>query len=162
MNKVGFVWACPVKLWDKSYEELVIFSKENGHARVPWKFPPNLSLGNWVRKQRVSYKLFLKGDSSSTLTEHRIHLLTKVGFEWDCFGQTWTKFYDELVSFVTESGHALVPSKFPPNPRLGVWVSTQRRNYKKFLKGDPSSSMTEDRIQLLKKIGFKWAITSEC
>jgi len=68
------------------------------------------------------------------------------------------KSYKELVTFVTGFGHARVPQQFPLNPLLGRWVTTQRQSYKKYLKGDSSSKMTEERIQLLEKVGFEWVL----
>eukprot|EP00593_Proboscia_inermis_P011165 CAMPEP_0171305154 /NCGR_PEP_ID=MMETSP0816-20121228/14943_1 /TAXON_ID=420281 /ORGANISM="Proboscia inermis, Strain CCAP1064/1" /LENGTH=102 /DNA_ID=CAMNT_0011785751 /DNA_START=43 /DNA_END=351 /DNA_ORIENTATION=- len=92
------------------------------------------------------------------MTEDRIQLLNKLGFEWEFRHnpKPWDISYEELVCFVKEFGHARVPQQFPKNPSLGKWVRTQRQNYEKVLKGGSSSNITEDRIQLLNKIGFEW------
>ena len=58
------------------------FVQEFGHARVPNRFPQNPSLGNWVNRQRQSYKKILKDDSSSNMTADQIELLNKIGFKW--------------------------------------------------------------------------------
>jgi len=141
------------------YGELMSFVQEFGHAKVPFRFPANPSLGYWVKRQRFNYKKFLKDDLSSDMTIGRIQLLNKVGFEWECkHCQPWDKTYEELVSFVQEFGHARVPSKFLQNPSLGKWVVTQRQSYKKFLKDDSSSNITADRIEFLNKVGFEWVV----
>ena len=96
------------------------------------------------------------------MTADRIQLLNKIGFEWECHhNQPWDILYKELVSFVKEFDHARVPRKFPLNASLGTWVATQRQGYKKYLKGDVSTKMTADRIQLLNKISFEWVIRSK-
>jgi len=161
LNKVGLEWECcnSHQPWEISYEDPASFVKEFGHARIPQKFPPNPSLGIWVVKQRKSYKKFLNDDSSSNMAKDRIQLLNKVGFEWNVrHCQPWGKQFEELVSFVQAFGHARVPTRFPQNISLGIWVATQRRHYKKFLKNDSSSFMTADRIQLLNKVGFEWVV----
>ena len=157
MNKGGLELEFrQTQLWELRYNEVVSFVEEFGHARVPEDFPPNPSLGKWVKRQRYNYKRYQTGDSS-TITTAQIRLLSNVGFEWMCKNnQPWHKSYEELVSFVEEFGHARVPQRFPPNPSLGEWVNNQRRRNKKFLKGYASSKVNEDRIELLNKIGFEW------
>jgi len=160
LNEVGFEWGCQnFQSWNRSYAELVNFVKDFGHARVPSKFIQNPSLGMWVNTQRRSYKMYLKADSSSTMTTGRILLLNKIGFEWECYIiHSWEKSYEDLVNFVKEFGHARVPEKFPQNPRLGMWMVIQRRSFEMYLKDSSSSSMTADRILLLNKVGFEWVL----
>lgn len=143
----------------KTYSELESFVKENGHARVPFKFPKNRHLGIWVSTQRAKYKQLRKGEPSPSMTEDRIELLNKVGFEWDCSAQPWERTYEELVMFVQEFGDARVPHKFPQNPPLGNWVALQRYNYKKLQIGE-QSCMTEERINLLNQIDFEWDVAT--
>lgn len=98
------------------------------------------------------------------MTERRIELLNKIGFDWDC--RIWGEMYDELVKYVEEFGDAKVPARFPQNQSLGNWVRHQRLNYKRVHnedykrthKTDSIYTMSEDRIQLLNKIGFNWTI----
>mmetsp|Transcript_16390 Transcript_16390/g.18876 ORF Transcript_16390/g.18876 Transcript_16390/m.18876 type:complete len:102 (+) Transcript_16390:1-306(+) len=90
------------------------------------------------------------------MTKLQIQLLNEVGFEWRSENQ-WQKIYDELVSFVKEFGHTRVPAKFTQNLPLGNWVRKQRSKYKKLQK-EGSSSITENQIELLNKIGFEWKI----
>ena len=159
LNKVGFEWGRCCLPWENMYKKLVSFVHEFGHAKVPRQYPENPSLGIWVVKQRQSYKKFLNDDSSSNMTKDRIQLLNKVGFEWNLrHCQPWGKQFEELVNFVQVFGHTRVPTRFPQNLSLGIWVATQRRHYKKFLKDDSSSFMTADRIQLLNKVGFEWVV----
>jgi hypothetical protein len=40
--------------------------------------------------------------------------------------------------------------------RLGLWVTRQRKEYKKFLANSEDSSLTEDRITQLNDAGFMW------
>ena len=67
---------------------------------------------------------------SSPLTQERIDFLKEIGFAWtirsrDSLGESWNQRYNELTEFRNEYGHCNVPSRYPPNPELGVWVSCE-------------------------------------
>lgn len=163
LDNIYFEWegrgkgdVIPSEEWEVKYEELVSFVKEFGHARVPKKYLKNPSLGNWVSKQRIYHKMIPKGNTPVHLTDQRISLLEKVGFEWEAKkNPEWDEQYKHLVSFVKEFGHSRVPSKFSSNPSLGYWVNRQRTYYQKIQKGE-SSTLTEDQINLLNKVDFEW------
>lgn len=65
----------------------------------------------------------------------------------------WNQMYELLVEYKQTHGDALVPNRFP---KLGNWVSTQRRYYKEYKSGK-ETPLTESRIHLLESIGFAWA-----
>jgi hypothetical protein len=102
------------------------------------------------------------------LTEERIALLNEIGFTWtirsrDTFGESWNQRFEELKEFRRNHGHCLVPSRYPETPELGVWVGTQRTQYRLYMKakegGNPTvSSMNEDRVRALEALGFTWGL----
>ena len=49
-----------------------------------------------------------------------------------------------------------MPIGYAENPQLGTWVSTQRKQYKKFQQDPSSSQMTQERIERLESIAFQW------
>ena len=49
-----------------------------------------------------------------------------------------------------------MPRGYAENPKLGTWVDTQRRQYKKFQQDPSTSQMTQERIERLESIGFEW------
>ena len=67
----------------------------------------------------------------------------------------WMVTYQELLAYRAQHGDCLVPRGYPPNPRLASWVAEQRKQYKLKLDGR-SSSITDDRVQLLNQIHFAW------
>jgi hypothetical protein len=73
--------------------------------------------------------------------------------------ERWDHMYERLVKFKDLHGHCLVPNRYPEDPSLGAWVSTQRRHYKILMSGDPkvTTPMTPERASRLMAIGFKWA-----
>mmetsp|Transcript_11934 Transcript_11934/g.22344 ORF Transcript_11934/g.22344 Transcript_11934/m.22344 type:complete len:205 (+) Transcript_11934:1915-2529(+) len=64
--------------------------------------------------------------------------------------------YLELVEFQEKYGHVRVPSN---DKNLGVWVGTQRKQYRLKQRGLPSH-MTDERIEMLDKIGFIWEVNT--
>ena len=77
--------------------ELDAYIQLYGHCRVPKRYAPNPSLGNWVNKQRQQYKKYMAlggggkvgggGDHSSdvktSMNETRIKALNQRNFIWD-------------------------------------------------------------------------------
>lgn len=69
--------------------------------------------------------------------------------------ESWMEKYEELLDFRLSNGHCLVPNQYPANPSLAEWVKRQRYQYK--LKGmGKHSSMSDDRVTALEKLGFVW------
>ena len=91
----------------------------------------------------------------NTMTEERIRLLESVGFDWGTNYASWNTLLEQLAEYKVQFGHCLVPQRYPANPTLGKWVSTQRSDYRMYQGGKPSS-MTAERIRLLESVGFDW------
>eukprot|EP00538_Stauroneis_constricta_P012921 CAMPEP_0119559046 /NCGR_PEP_ID=MMETSP1352-20130426/11777_1 /TAXON_ID=265584 /ORGANISM="Stauroneis constricta, Strain CCMP1120" /LENGTH=589 /DNA_ID=CAMNT_0007606601 /DNA_START=224 /DNA_END=1993 /DNA_ORIENTATION=- len=67
----------------------------------------------------------------------------------------WTRMYEELVVFHDLHGHCQVPNKYSANPTLAGWTKRQRYQYKNKRDGKPST-MTDERVTALEKLGFIW------
>mmetsp|Transcript_27279 Transcript_27279/g.42376 ORF Transcript_27279/g.42376 Transcript_27279/m.42376 type:complete len:746 (-) Transcript_27279:281-2518(-) len=148
--------------WQAMYEKLVAFQQANGHCLVPKRYKPDSQLGEWVCNQRKHYG-FLKKGKKTAMTVERIKALEEIGFVWDasskCANQRdearWLFMLEELKKYQTEKGDCLVPTKYAANPKLGNWVSNERRHYKLMLDKRPTS-MTEERKRKLEEVGFSW------
>eukprot|EP00814_Leptocylindrus_danicus_P016534 CAMPEP_0116043540 /NCGR_PEP_ID=MMETSP0321-20121206/26437_1 /TAXON_ID=163516 /ORGANISM="Leptocylindrus danicus var. danicus, Strain B650" /LENGTH=669 /DNA_ID=CAMNT_0003524409 /DNA_START=80 /DNA_END=2086 /DNA_ORIENTATION=- len=148
--------------WQAMYEKLVAFQQANGHCLVPKRYKPDSQLGEWVCNQRKHYG-FLKKGKKTAITVERIKVLEAIGFVWDasskCANQRdearWLFMLEELKKYQTEKGDCLVPTKYAANPKLGNWVSNERRHYKLMLDKRPTS-MTEERKRKLEEVGFSW------
>lgn len=70
----------------------------------------------------------------------------------------WLKRFQELVLFKEQHGHCLVPQENQNLSRqnLARWVKRQRYQYKLKMSGK-SSSITQERIEMLQNIGFVWS-----
>eukprot|EP00536_Pseudo-nitzschia_multiseries_P009738 jgi/Psemu1/258380/estExt_Genewise1Plus.C_2810032 len=57
----------------------------------------------------------------------------------------WNMMYQRLVEYKKEHNTTRVPSDYKADPKLGIWVQTQRKN-----------CVRKDRVQRLNEIGFSW------
>jgi hypothetical protein len=112
LEAIGFEWKVKNKMkryydrqWDAMFEKLLKFKEEQGNCLVPKRYPPDIKLGTWVHTQRIQYRKYLAGTSSSKegqfedaedeeesakgeeeqhfrLTEDRRQRLDDIGFVW--------------------------------------------------------------------------------
>lgn len=151
----------------------VEYKLHHRHCNVPARFPANRRLGIWVSAQRQQYKIMnqipdaAKPRRSAPLTQERIDLLNDIGFTWtirsrDSLGESWNQRLEELKAYKQRECHCLVPSRYTPNPELGIWVGTQRTQYRLYQRaketGTGSTALNEGRIRELEELGFVWAL----
>jgi len=142
LNRIEFKWSPHESTWREQYLALLDYRNRFGHCRVPQHWKENKSLSHWIKTQRMDYK---HGD----ISRERIALLEKIGFEWWIGLPTWDHRFAELCAYKEEFKTTLVPVKWPKNPLLGRWVSSQR--YKRT--AGKLRKEYEDRLNL---IGFEW------
>ena len=131
--------------WDQRYGELVAFKAREGHCNVPALYPENPRLGQWVRVQRRVQAL-------GRLSDERRALLEDLGFVWNPLDAAWEERFVELSQFHREHGHSNVPYSYPLNPRLGWWLTTQRRYTNK-------GRLSRERVERLSALGVVWNVT---
>lgn len=76
--------------WERHYEQLKVFQKENGHCRVPLRYSESRELNRWVSHQKLAYRHVTdaqkRGEAIpsgfSWLTEERMDRLNALGFRW--------------------------------------------------------------------------------
>eukprot|EP00523_Entomoneis_sp_CCMP467_P019920 CAMPEP_0168863248 /NCGR_PEP_ID=MMETSP0727-20121128/18853_1 /TAXON_ID=265536 /ORGANISM="Amphiprora sp., Strain CCMP467" /LENGTH=395 /DNA_ID=CAMNT_0008918313 /DNA_START=85 /DNA_END=1268 /DNA_ORIENTATION=+ len=70
----------------------------------------------------------------------------------------WEEMFTRLKKYKESFGNCLVPNRFPEDPQLGSWVSTQRRQYRILQEGGTETTpMTKERARRLESIGFQWS-----
>jgi Helicase associated domain len=147
--------------WYERLAELYAYRRTHGDCNVPQQYEENRRLGVWVNKQRMEKKAWdsrhLPNQMPSSLTERKLQELERIGFIWakPKGEQSWYEKYYELRAYMERNGHCNVPTKFGPNPALGRWVSTQRSQYKEFMKNKPTK-ITQRRIDMLNQLHFIW------
>jgi uncharacterized protein YbgA (DUF1722 family) len=152
LEEIGFAWKADKTphlrtddpKWNKQYEKLVEFKRNNGHCIVPQTHHEDMSLGMWVSQQRHLH-------SKNKLRADRKELLNEIGFVWrvDTTSAPWNKQYEKLIEFKRKNGHCLVPSTYKEDMSLGTWVSKQRQFHNQ-------NTIRLDRKDLLDEIGFVW------
>lgn len=152
------------KTWEKRFEELVYFYQENGHCNVARN---DGTLGNWVQKQRLSYKLYCLDEAEHPisnrisysspplpLSKEQVQLLDEIGFIWDVHEYKYQCNLDELKEFYVRHCHVDVPSSIDGEYRkLYKWLRLQREEYKKYLNGE-QTKLTDHRRISLENLGF--------
>mmetsp|Transcript_27802 Transcript_27802/g.43734 ORF Transcript_27802/g.43734 Transcript_27802/m.43734 type:complete len:752 (-) Transcript_27802:44-2299(-) len=161
LNELGFKWALREShvSWEDRYEELKQFKDTNGHCNVPKQYPMNPALGYWVNEQRSQYRRFVD-KKTSYMTEDKVQALKKIGFKWSMReggngNGNWDNWLKQLRAYKDEHGDTDVPLKYPKNSALGAFVNRQRTEHRKLQQGI-HSSLTEERINSLNELGFKW------
>ena len=148
----------PENLWHERFQELVDFKKLHNHCNVPHRYPTNKKLAQWVKRQRYQYKLKALRRHSN-LTDEREEQLDELGFVWDTHQAAWDDKFEELKQWKERNGHSSVPLH-DPEKSLAIWVKVQRRQYNLFHSSSfeerKKSTITEDRIEKLNRIGFDW------
>jgi len=173
--------------WNQRFQELKAYRLEHGDCLVPYVYHPNTALGRWVANQRTQYRYYMNAKQDGTtdsyargMNEERIALLEAEGFIWNtgvdsekCGKQprapssidSWDQRFQELQDFKKSNGHCNVPTKYKPNPALGHWVTRQRDQYRLYMEEQQAgnsvcarSSMTEDRVAKLGRLGFSWTL----
>ncbi len=145
LNALGFSWT-PADTWAQRIRELKAFKKEYGHCNVPFRYPSNPVLANWVNFVRQVKK-------RGRLAEDRIRQLDALGFSWARKPRgvqvPWEQRINELKAFKKEHGHCRVPSRHWANPALGRWVANLRGRKER-------GELTEERIRSLDALGYSW------
>mmetsp|Transcript_20131 Transcript_20131/g.49393 ORF Transcript_20131/g.49393 Transcript_20131/m.49393 type:complete len:118 (+) Transcript_20131:937-1290(+) len=93
------------------------------------------------------------------MTIERISALERLGFVWDSHGEAWMERFNELSEYSLKYGSCNVLSSYnsPCGRQLSSWIKCQRRQYRMYNEGGPST-MTHERISKLESIGFEWEL----
>jgi len=150
LTSIGFEWDPFASRWEKMFSALRQFHANHGHCRVAAGWSENPVLANWVGVQRAR-----KMDGK--LSPERIAALDALGFAWRLgeFSGTrspqeaWNTMLKRLAAFRAEHGNSDVPQVYRPDKKLGWWVTTQRRKYRK-------KKLADWQIAQLNELNFDW------
>ncbi|MDC1447248.1 Helicase associated domain protein [Candidatus Thioglobus sp.] len=147
LNQINFNWNKSPKAdedWNKGYELLMQYIKENGDSFVPRKYKiDGYPLGGWVGYQKVSKK-------NNTLTPEKELKLNEIGLVWDVLDYKWDIALEYFKKYIEENKSVLVPKRCICDEfKLGQWVSQQRRD-------KIDKRITAERIKILDDLGFVW------
>jgi superfamily II DNA or RNA helicase len=139
LEAIGFVWDARELHWDKNFEALTEFVKNEGHARVPttYKNAQGVALGLWAVNLRAN---------RTKLAPERDAQLSALGFDWAPNESLWEAGYEALEKFRITHGHCRVEKNSDTN--LHSWVQAQRDN---------KDSISNARKARLETLGFVWS-----
>jgi hypothetical protein len=163
LEQIGFAWESDKVSyaggWEGRYAELVAFKAQHGHLRVTPSNQTSAGLTRWRDKQRQKLR---KG----RLSPERKARLDALGFEWQPARprpartqktdplpkdslSLWEWYYDRLLEFKQQHGHANVPASWPEDQALADWVREQ-------CEGRVYGRLHFGQLARLEKLGFAW------
>ncbi|OEU08115.1 hypothetical protein FRACYDRAFT_196883, partial [Fragilariopsis cylindrus CCMP1102] len=133
--------------WMKMFQKLVTYRKLHKNTLVPRLYKEDPKLGRWVYSQRQNYK-------NDDILPNRLALLNSIYFKLEGAAaardqMTWMNMYQKIVAYKKMHKNNTVPFHYQEDPKLGHWVSQQRKKYK-------NEELLPERVDLLKTIGFEW------
>lgn len=160
LNRLKFNWdphAGPgPEKWLKNYSLLKEFKQTYGHVKVPVRYAEN-KLGSWLKTQVTQYRNAQEGKLPA-LSSERIRLLEEIGINWGEKRVTtpWDERFQTLLDYKRRFGNVNVTWQWKENVSLAQWVNSQRKKYKDLLEGK-RNNLSEEQINRLNLIGFKWS-----
>jgi len=121
-------WDVLTDQWEKGFDELKKYVKENGHSNVPFKYKTydGYALGNWVSNQRSKI---------DKISKNRKELLESIlDWSWKTIKiQEWENNYKKVKLYSSINGHTnLLELKNKEGKYLNDWLKRQRYR-KKYL-----------------------------
>jgi hypothetical protein len=139
--------------WEQRYSQLQAYKRKHGHCNVPNGSGP---LYPWINNQRHAFQMYLK-DEKTSMTPERLRRLKALGLEMYPCIQKWNKKFLELKTYHDEFGHCEVSRyRDEESKELYSWIVFQRKAYKKAINSNFKLGMSQERIKLLRSIGFRF------
>ncbi|NQT37164.1 MAG: Helicase associated domain protein [Planctomycetes bacterium] len=142
LEAIGFDWNRLDTLWEEMLLALKEYEAKYGDCNVPALWPDNPTLASWVSAQRLAKK-------QHKLSDERVKRLEAIGFDWSPSDTVWEEKFLALTKYKAKYGHCNVPALWPDNPKLGNWVSNQRKAKKRH-------KLSDDQIARLDELAFVW------
>jgi hypothetical protein len=140
--------------WANKFKELSEYRQSKGQCLFRRQDTEYAELSKWVLSQRHQYRRMII-DKDSLMTPERVMTLESIGFVWNVQRITWEDRLKDLADYRKIHRHCNVPQNYSVNPKLGSWVSNQRKQYKMRVEGK-QSPMIPFRVQELERLGFEW------
>ena len=155
LNEIDFIWNVREHQWEQRFIEVKEFIETNGHSCIP-STPKTKPLQAWCGTQRKLWKMKQANSTiECALTDEREERLESINFDWQTSHEyVWQSRLEQLKAYKQENGHLNLGKN---DGDLGVWVDTQRTEMR-FKKDGHHTHLTDERIDELEKLGFRWSI----
>eukprot|EP00586_Coscinodiscus_wailesii_P012198 CAMPEP_0172500620 /NCGR_PEP_ID=MMETSP1066-20121228/140987_1 /TAXON_ID=671091 /ORGANISM="Coscinodiscus wailesii, Strain CCMP2513" /LENGTH=387 /DNA_ID=CAMNT_0013274951 /DNA_START=140 /DNA_END=1303 /DNA_ORIENTATION=- len=148
--------------WTSMLQQLKTYREKFGDCDVPLDYDRNLELAEWVDKQRrlknimPNRRRVMLDQLDFTWFNDEVHYTVKSGEH----RTLWSERLEELKRYKRDHGNCDVPLEFEDNPKLGEWVSRQRKMYRLWRDGR-KAPMNVKRVDALERIGFTWDLSKK-
>ena len=142
LEEIGFAWDPFEAYWEQMFARLVDFKRQKGDCNVPHAAQDYSELSGWVDRQRQARK---KG----SLEHERCRRLEEIGFIWSPYEAFWDEMFAALVGYREKHGDCNVTQTYAEDPKLGTWVTNQRRRQR-------IGKLGLECFRRLEAVGFVW------
>ena len=142
LEELGFWWNPKEDHWNFMFQQLVKFKNKHGHCRATSSLVDDKKFLNWLIIQRTTKR-------QGKISHDRLEKLDQIGFLWNPDEDYWNEMFQELIKYKEKYGDCNVPQSYPHNPKLGHFVSVNRRGYKK-------GKLDSGKVEKLSQLGFEW------
>ncbi len=151
LEAIGMEWGGRNdRQWRQTYEAARRYFQKHGDLEVPYDYtaPDGLRLGQWVVRQRMTYKGTLSGKNRKVLSPERKRLLDAIGMDWR-EKDSWQRNFEALLAYQKEHGTLIVPASYRTADGcwLNRWFCTQRQRLR-----DAPEKLTPDQRQKLERL----------
>lgn len=160
LESIGMNWESKAEQsFRRGYDALTQYKMQYGNLdiRADYITEENFALGKWVANLRQKRN----GKCGRPLTKEQVEQLDALGMIWDKNAYQWNCAYEQAASYYKEHGNLEVPYDYvtEENFALGNWIQNQRKIYAGKKAG--ASSLSEEQIRKLEKLGMSWQKRSE-
>ncbi len=152
--------------WMRNYNLAASYYKHHGNLEIPQRFKTTngyeydskgINLGRWINIQRQAYK----NQGTYKISKDQIILLDKIKMNFDAHSNNWMKNYNLAKKYYEHHGNLEIPFKFKTKNgyesdeqgiSLGIWINNQKNAYK----GQGTSKLIKNQIELLEEIKIVW------
>lgn len=131
LTEIGFELSPTSYFWRVMLGKLKDFVSQNGHCHVPYYYDADQKLSDWVKKLRIRR-------NRNHLSGEEISQLDMLGFIWDSSvhrqletDAAWMPEFEKLKTYFYIHGTSDIPQKYSVDRALAIWVTKQRKLYKK-------------------------------
>ena len=146
--------------WAGRFQQLKEYKEaNNGSTKVPSVYQPDQTFSNWVRTQRRLFTKRVRGDKTA-LSDDRFQALKNLGFQASSIKVTssitnnWDTRIQQLREYREKFGDIDVSPNNPYDEKFYGWVVTQRFEFDKKKRGEPSR-LTDLRFAALQSLGLE-------
>ena len=108
------------------------------------------------RSKQPESESILASSAASKFTPRKKHKWART--ENSKNDQKWMEMFEALKVYKQQHGDCLVPNYYANHEKLGIWVKTQRYQYRLLNEGKRKAKISNERVNMLNNIGFVWDV----